>query len=194
MGGRRIPGTGSANIVSTDLLDKYELVALARLDLEKERFDQALVRLKQAASLDGEELPDISALLGATYARLRLWDRAQAALSAFLTLRPDALNERFQLGMTYFDSGDHARALEVWQQVLGRAKLHPPALYYSALANARLGRLQPALEYCQTVLSTAAQDNLFHGRAKELLEQLRADPKAGAAAVEEPRPAPRKSH
>ena len=41
--------------------------------------------------------------MGATYAKLRLWTKAQAALSKFLQLRPEALHERFQLGMTFFD-------------------------------------------------------------------------------------------
>ncbi len=162
--------------MSTDLLDKQELLALARLDFEKERFDQALIRLKQAAALPGDDLPEIFALLGVTYARLRLWSKAQASLTGFLKLQPNALNERFQLGKIYFDSGDSAQALEVWQQVLAREKMHPPALYHSALAHVRLGRPARAIECCDIVLSSAAPDNLFFGRAKELVEQLRKGP------------------
>jgi len=177
--------------VETSLLDSEELLALARLDFEKERFDQALVRLKQAAAGDGSQPAEISALLGATYARLRLWGRAREAFEAFLARHPDALNERFQLGMTYFDGGELDRALSTWQEVLRREPLHPPALYYSALSCARLGKLEPAMSFCETVVSSSAKDNLFHGRSRELAEQLRADlQKRSAAAV----PPSRTSH
>lgn len=178
--------------MNTDLLDAQELLAVARLDFEKERYDQALVRLKQASASNEGQIPEVWALLGAVYGRLRLWAKAQQFLIKFLEARPQSLNERFQLGMTYFDAGDPGKALEVWQQILQAEKLHPPALYYSGLASARLGRLAQALQYCDTVLAQVAQDNLFHGRAKELFEQLRADPRLRPAETGDS--TPRKSH
>jgi len=176
-----------------ELLDRPELVALARIDFEKERFDQALIRLKQALALEGENLSEVWALLGATYARLRLWGKARQALNSFLEIHPNALNERFQLGMTYFDAGEDAQAFKIWQQILEREKMHPPALYYSALVSARQGELRGALQYCEIVLNGVEQDNLFFRRSKELAEQLGKDPRLSELA-ESQSPGAHKSH
>jgi cytochrome c-type biogenesis protein CcmH/NrfG len=179
--------------LSADLLDAREMVALARLDFEKERFDHALLRLKQVVAKKAGD-PEALSLLGATYARLRLWDKAQAMLQAFLKLHPDALNERFQLGMTFFESGDNTRAIAVWEQVLKQSKNHPPALFHIALANARQGQLKEALALCEAVLANASADNLFHGRAKDLAEKLRKDPRLTGQSEPGAAPRPRKKH
>ena len=187
--------------MNMESLEPDELLALARLDFEKERFDQALARTKLLASNGGALHVDALALLGAIYARLKLWSRAQVAFEGVLRQRPDATNERFQLGMTHFDRGGNGAALEVWAPLSKGAALHPPALYYSALAEARLGHLKVAQALCETILGRVEADNLFYGRAKTLSEQMRKDPRAaqseahaGGSALLELAADPGKSH
>lgn len=167
-----------------EVLEPDELVALARLDFEKERFDLALLRLKGLDAVGGPWNGEVLALLGATYARLRLWRRAQGMFQRFLQLHPEAVNERFQLGMTHFDGGQLVQALEVWQPLVQRQEPHPPALYHSALALARQGQIAPASALCEAILARVPQDNLFYGRAKTMIEQLRADPRSKAGESE----------
>lgn len=157
--------------------DAVELLALARLDMKAERLDQALIKLKQGLSRkDSDSVPELLAELGRLYARLGLRDRARDYLERFLAMQPDAIPERFQLGMVYFEDGNRARAVPLWEQVLRHAPLHPPALYHVAVSNAQDGQLERAWTLCRTVLDKVEASNLYFERSKELLQKIEADP------------------
>lgn len=158
-----------------NIFDNEELLTLAQLDIGAERFDAALAKLKTALA---RETPPISALAlaGRLYAQLGLLDKARHHFEQYLAFHPEAINERFQLGMVHFDHGDVQHALELWTQVRESFPEHPPALFYSALALGRSGSDQAARDLLQTLLATAEPDNLYSGRAKELLASLAAVP------------------
>lgn len=164
--------------------DADELLALARFDLEKERPDAALAKLKRARALNGS--PIIASELGRLYARLGLQMKAKAMFEAVLAAEPKAVHDRFQLGLVYFEMQDRAKALSLWDEVLNQSPLHPPALFHSALAVAQTGEVERAHDLCLTIVDKIGSDNLFHGKARELLQKIEADPRFRKAAAERP--------
>ncbi|WP_051748801.1 tetratricopeptide repeat protein [Nevskia soli] len=169
-------------------LDAEELLALARQDLGKERYDEALLKLKQAtADAPIQEVPaQIFAELGRLNLRLGLRAKAKQAFQTYLARTPEAVQERFELGLAYFEENASEPALKLWEETLKRAPLHPPTLFYSSLANAQRGSFSAALQLSQTLLANVNAENLYHGRAKELVQRIEADPnykKAGDTRV-----------
>jgi tetratricopeptide (TPR) repeat protein len=162
-------------------LDDDELLAVARIDFEKERFDDALLRLKQIIRHSGPTAVPAKAELARVHARLKLFGRAQAEFLEFLHENPNALTERFQLGMAYFDSGDGGKALEVWDAMMLQAPLHPPALFFSSVVHAQMGRLGIAVDRCRLITEKVEKDNLYFNRARDLLQKIEADPRWSAA-------------
>lgn len=155
-------------------LEPDELVALAKRDAEKDRLEEALVKLKPllgAAKPHPEALP----LAGRIYARLGLVQRARACFRAYVASHPEALQESFELGMTHFEQGENDEAGRCWRGVLERSPAHPPALYYSGLLAAREGRASEAQRHLDTLVKSVQGDNFYVERGKELLQQLAAE-------------------
>lgn len=166
--------------------DALELLTLARLDMKADRLDQALVKLKQGlkSEASGQQTSELLGELGRLYARLGLRERAREQFERFLELQPDAIQERFQLGLVHFEDGDRARAMPHWEQVLSHVPLHAPALYHVAISSAQDGKLERAWALCRTVLDKVEASNLYFEQSKELLKKIESDPafkRAGAA-------------
>lgn len=158
--------------------DSEELLALARLDVEKERLDQALVKLKQIVANDrlSTRQPLVWAELGRLYGQLKLRDKAKEAYRRYIDLTPEALHERFQLGLVCFELGEVENALDLWREVISMTPLYPPALFYTALASAQSGALGNAWEICRQLLDRVEAENFYFGQAKDLLARIEADP------------------
>jgi tetratricopeptide (TPR) repeat protein len=166
---------GAARAENLPSLSSEELFALARLDAEAGRSEQALRKLKL---LVAEPQPPLEALAmaGRIYAQLRLVEQAQSCYRRYLAARPDALHESFELGVLLFESGDLHGAGTQWGQLLARVPTYPPTLYYSALLAAREGRRTDALKHLEALLSAAAPDNVYVDRARELLTEVAPQP------------------
>ena len=153
--------------------DADELLALARLDLRKGAMADALSRLKSAINGFPESCPAQAHLeLGRVYAQLSLFDRAETSFRRYLQSVSDDVNALFQLGMVRFDSGHRSDAVDIWNQVLGSDPVHPPALYFVSVALSLDGHNEQAIERLRVLMSTAPTDNLYFGKARELLASL----------------------
>ena len=162
------------NMRNNDLpFEPDELLALARSDFEAGRLEDALRKLK---ALLAEAAPDPEALplAARVYARLGLMARSRDCFEKYVQARPDALHESFELGMTYFDTGEPARADRIWEGVLERAPTHPPALFYRALHAAREGRAPEARRHLEVLMQAVPADNLYVTRAQELIQEINA--------------------
>lgn len=166
MADRKIPSA-----IVFDDFDQDELLALARLDIERGNVEAALLKLKRLLAHEPPP-PDALSLGGRLYAQLGLWDRAKHLLQRYVDMRPDAINESFQLGMVHFDAGQTAEAKKIWEGLLKTHPTHPPALFYQGLALAQEGQVPQAKQSLDTLLKTAPADNLYFGRAKELSQAL----------------------
>ncbi len=153
------------------LFESDELLALARLDIEKNRIDAALMKLKQA-----DKLPDspseCDSLLAKLYAQLGLYARASYHYESFLVKEPEALLEKFQYGMLYFEQGIFDRAMETWREVLEHSPTYPPALFYCSLVSWESGQETEAHRLIDILLKSAPADNLYFKRGKELLQNM----------------------
>jgi tetratricopeptide (TPR) repeat protein len=154
-----------------EILERDELLALARRDLEKDRVEEALRKLKPLIAGD-DALVEALPLAARVYAQLRLIERAQTCYQRYLAARPEAVLESFELGMTHFERGETGEAARLWQGVLERAPTHPPALFYRALLNAREGKLPDARRDLDVLFGAVPADNLYVGRGKELLQEI----------------------
>ena len=151
--------------------DCPELVALARLDMNKGQLDQALAKIKRATRMEPHNSEAL--LLNAKlYAQLRLFDKAKQCYSQFLELNPEVHTEKFEYGMVHFENKEVDRALTLWNEVLSVMPQHPPALFYKGLAMAQKGQLDSARQTLEMLLRAVAADNLYFERAKELLAKI----------------------
>jgi tetratricopeptide (TPR) repeat protein len=148
-----------------------ELVALARHHIDSNRLDLALEKLKLVLAGNAPE-PEAIAMTARLYAQLGLPRRAQELFQHYLALHPDAPTEQFQLAMAYFNDGQAEQAQVLWDAILERDPVHPPALYFSALHQARQGKAQDARRHLDVLLQSAASSNLYAERGRELLQSL----------------------
>jgi tetratricopeptide (TPR) repeat protein len=154
-----------------EAFDNEELIALARLDIERGEFEEALWKLKQVLV---ESTPPVEALsmAGRLYAQLGLRDRAKPLFQRYLELEPHAINETFQLGMVHFDAGQPQEAKKIWERLLKDHPTHPPGLFYQALVLTQEGQPAQAKQLLDLLLKSAPADNLYFGRAKEVLQAI----------------------
>ena len=162
-------------------LDSDELVALARVDIERGAFTDALLKIKQVLA-DQSPPAEAFALGGRLYAQLGLWPRARPCYERYLQANPNAVTEAFELGMVRFDSGDAAEARKIWSDLLGKHPTHPPSLFYRALALAQGNSAADARKDLDVLLKSASPDNLYFGRGRDLLRALDSQPATSPSA------------
>jgi tetratricopeptide (TPR) repeat protein len=159
---------------NNDLFDSEELLAFARLDIERGDLERGLGKLKRAAT-EADVAPTVHVMMAGVYAQMRLFDRAKGLYQRYLALVPGDVQARLSLGMTELDSGRPAEALAAWEELLRVAPGHPPALYYRAVALAEMGKRPEAIATLDGLLGSVPEDNLFFERAKELRGRLEAE-------------------
>ena len=170
-------------------LDAEEQLAVAKHEIQRGDLERALSRLKSLASLPRPPA-DALAVMGRVYAQVGLMDRSQAAFARYLEAHPEAVHETFELGATYFDQGQDAKALEQWGRALLLQPTHPPTLYFSAAALSRTGKNADARRRLDVLFKSAPADNLYVERGRDLLKTLDAAPAAEAP----PAAAPYRGH
>ncbi len=148
-----------------------ELTALARLDIEQGRVEQGLSKLK-AILVQEPPPPEAVSMAARLYAQLRLFDRALPLFERYLSMRPGAVDETFQLGMVLLDKGDSQRALEIWEEQLRQQPTFPPGLFYCAVVLSRQGKIAEAKRNLDVLLQTAPADNLYYERSQGLLQAI----------------------
>jgi tetratricopeptide (TPR) repeat protein len=153
------------------LFDVHELLALAQDDIDNKRFSEALFKVKTALAMP-KPPNDLLAVAAKLYGQLRLFDKAKALFNRYLEQEPQATHERFQLGMVHFDNGETEAALTIWGHLLEQHPVHPPARYYSALANSKIVDWIAAQKHLDILLKSVAADNMYFGMGKELLTAI----------------------
>lgn len=148
-----------------------ESLALARHEIQNNQLAAALNRLKTLVRA-GTGGPQATVMLARLHGQLGLPARAQVGFEQYLAAQPDALHERFELGLALLEQGQAEAALGTWQEVLRQQPAYPPALYFSALAHQREGRTDQAAQALRILFETSPPDNAYHVRGRELLEQL----------------------
>jgi tetratricopeptide (TPR) repeat protein len=161
----------SSTTSRSDSFDADELLALARVDIDRGELAEALWKLK-AVHADSSPPAESFSMSGRLYAQLGLWDRAKSMFQKYLEQNPAAVTEAFQLGMVHFDAGKLAEAKSIWESLLKENPTHPPVLFYLALAATQQGDTPRAKQLLDALLKTAAPDNLYFGRSKELLQAI----------------------
>lgn len=153
-----------------DILELDELVILAGLDLEANNLAGALIKLKLAHRMGGKG--DLLPMLARLYARLGLFEKAKTLFAEYLQDNPDALIEKFQYGMTFYDSNQLNEAHGVFESILDKEPHHPPAMFYSSLILSRQEKIDDATIKLENILATVDKQNLFYQRAREQLVEL----------------------
>lgn len=151
--------------------DQEETLALAREHFEQNRVQEALAGVKQLLNAD-LVVPGATELAARIYTRLRLYDRSVVLLQKCLEQNPESLERQLELAMVYQDSGDLDTALHRWEALLQRHPLMPPALFNAAWLLAQRKQFADAGRHIEVLLQTAAEDNLYVGRARELQRTL----------------------
>lgn len=166
-------------------LDSAELFALARRDLDAGRVEEALLKLKAVIS-GPDAIAEALPYAARVYAQLGLMEKARSCYQRYLEARPDAVLESFELGITYFESGQKAEAKKIWERLLGSQPTHPPTLFYSGLLAAQEGRMPEAQRNLDVLFKSTPADNLYVTRARDLLRDIESGSLAASDAA--PRP------
>ena len=156
---------------ATALLDGEELLALAQYDVEKGNLDTALLKLKVAVSKDDAPIY-VKSVIARLYAQLKMPAKAEQLFKEYLAVVPDAITEKFQLGMVSLEQGQRESALVLWSELLEVIPAHPPSLFYSAVAKLEMGDKAEARRNLEVLLQSAAVDNMYYGKAKDLMLAL----------------------
>lgn len=106
--------------MSLDILDAEELFHVSLSAMQHGRDGEALEALKRLLTLEPSHL-QAQHLLGAQYAQLGMFARAEATWRALLALAPDFAAARFQLGRLVMLSGDPAAVQTVLAPLIERA-------------------------------------------------------------------------
>lgn len=151
--------------------DSEERLALAHDHFEQNRLEEALTGAKTLLQVPEPPAGTLE-LAARIYAKLRLHARAIALFRQAMDARPDSLELQVELAMVSQESGDHEAALGMWDEMLLRHPLMPPALFHAAVLRAQRRQFADALRHIDVLLQTAPEDNLYVGRARELQEAL----------------------
>ncbi len=151
--------------------DAEELFALARLDIDKGNIADALHRLKKVTQ--GDKVPTGAfSVCGQLYARLALWDHALKMFQKHLERHPEALGEKFSLGLAHGNAGRAAEAMKIWNEILEKQPGYVPALFYRALLRAQQSELAGARQDLEALVRTAGANDPYLKPGKELLQSL----------------------
>lgn len=149
-------------------LSSDELLSLAHYDLEHERLDAALIKLKTAVLRNDEHGEKAKPVLAQLYARLGLLEKSQVLFEDFIGCHPECCHERFLLGVIYQDQGQRENSLVQWNAVLKISENYPPALYHKALSLLDAEQAEEAHTLLQQLIGTAPADNIYVEKANEL--------------------------
>ena len=152
-------------------LSSDELFALAQFELSKEDLSNAFIKLKALITRDDCPLMTHSAI-ARCYARLQLFPQAEKHFGLFVKEAPDALVEKFQLGLTILDQDRKEEALTLWDEVLKEAPNFPPILYHKALLLARENQIEEAKNLLKELFANTPSDNFYFNKGKELSDAL----------------------
>ena len=154
-----------------EMFEKDELIALANLDIKNGNVEEGLLKLKSLYASDDSDV-EVLGMLASLYAQLGLLEKARTLYEKILKVEPKSFLTNFQLGMTYFDTGEIDQALKVWEQVLSQESVFPPALFYRGLALSQKGEIADAKQSLETLLQSAEPDNLYFEKAQELIQSI----------------------
>jgi tetratricopeptide (TPR) repeat protein len=162
-----------AAVVMPHIFDADELLALARIDIEKGNIADALGRLK-SATLSAQVPPGAYSICGQLYVGLGLWDHALKMFQKHLERHPESLGEKFSLGLALGNSGRAAEAMKIWDELLEKQPNYVPALYYRGLMRAQQSQFQGARQDLELLVRSAAGDDPYLKPGKELLQSIEA--------------------
>lgn len=152
-------------------LDNDEIFALAKIDFRRENYDFCLEKLKCVMARN--QIPvAVYSLLGRTYAVLELFERARDVFKMYLEHVPNALQEKFHLGMVEKDLGNNDVAIKLWDEVLAEEPSFIPALYHKAVVFVDKNALQEASQLLNQLLEVVPENDQHAVLAKELLDSI----------------------
>lgn len=153
------------------VLDNEELLALAKVAVERTDYEDALVKMKSLLKRDNFPA-SVYALFGRTYAALELYTKAIESFNEFLHHYPEVIPERFHLGVVYRNMKNNEKALSVWNEVLELAPAFPPALYNKALLLLELDDEDGAIKQLNYIIENVGPEDEHVDMANHMLSSI----------------------
>jgi Flp pilus assembly protein TadD len=113
-------------------LDAEELLHLGLHALRNDNPPEAIAHLKNCLERDPANAKAVY-LLGATYAQVGLYDRAEELLLQAIALNGDEYTAIFQLGLLHLTGGDVEQASSEWATLDSLGREHPMHRFKSAM-------------------------------------------------------------
>jgi tetratricopeptide (TPR) repeat protein len=143
--------------VNNEVLDADELLHLA-MEASKKQDSEAAIKYLKSAREQSPESSEVQFMLGATYADLGMFDRAETSLKEAVTLKPDFEAAIFQLGLLYIVNNRIDNAAEAWEALDTKGEENPYYLFKSGLLKLANDEFDQSIEYINKGLQ-ANQEN-----------------------------------
>lgn len=153
-------------------LDTEELFRLALLDVQADRHDAAIVKLKRVIALAPSD-SRAHFMLAAEHAELGLYDRAEEGMRRALDIDGELHTARFQLGLLQYTRGNAADATETWSGLEKLGPADPLVLFKSALLNIQAGSLDLAIQELECALEVSASNPALRNDISKVLASVR---------------------
>ena len=138
-------------------LDTEELLHLA-IQASKNKNNEATIRYLKSALQLSPEAADVHFMLGATYADLAMFERAESSLQEAIRLNPDFEAANFQLGLLYIVNNQIENATTAWQKLDSTSEDNAYYLFKSGLLSLSRDEFDKSIDYINRGLK-ANQDN-----------------------------------
>jgi arylsulfatase A-like enzyme/Flp pilus assembly protein TadD len=141
-----------------DKVATFDLLWAAAADNEKDRYGQAIRKLKQVLASDPKTYL-ARALLGITYFKMGNFPLAAEELKAALSLRPNDLTAMFHLGMALARMGENQAAENIFQKVLELDPENDGALNNLGIVYLNEKRFNEAMEIFHRRVQSSPRDS-----------------------------------
>src|SRR5688572_4606272 len=153
--------------------DLDELKHLALKAMRSDRDEEALRLLKDAVALAPKN-GELLYLLGMAHSNLGMVDRAIDEITRALTLTPNLINARFQLGLLYFTGRDFESSEATWKPLLDVLPADDPLRIFSiGLTQVGHDDLTGAIGTIEHGLALCRNENLNEDMRRIVIEAKR---------------------
>jgi Flp pilus assembly protein TadD len=154
-----------------EILDSEELLHLAMESNNKNDTEAAIKHLKSALKLSPESA-EVNFMLGAIYADLGMFDRAEVSLKEAIAYKADFEAAQFQLGLLYIVNSQIDNASSAWEALDSKGEENPYYLFKCGLLKLANDEFDKSIEYISKGLENNNDNAPLNNNMNRILNDI----------------------